>query len=154
MSTSPRGSNMSHKQTEVKKSFFSSAMGKATTALAFIITLGGAMAASESIIGFPVRPVIAAELKDLEETIIRQQTQSIAPLLRKQTEISMRVLRQDERELRRERARLYEQREGYRNDSNPIPGWLLQTISDTEQELDEIRDSIQDEAERLKRIAD
>lgn len=132
---------------------------KWTAILGGIGAVGGALVAVNAFTGLDLRPAWGFEVADLQKQQIRieglldksnnnleRAAQSILELNREQLELKIAQIEFDRREARRELTELQLQAEKYRVSGEPLPGFLTQGISDTEeriQNLDEEKKAAQ-----------
>lgn len=122
-------------------------------------TVGAALIALNAFTGLNLRPAWGFEVEQLaaadvttkqklERVMELQDTtaDTITELRKGQLEIRVHQIDREKRELRRELAGHQQRAEEYRQREQPVPGWLLTSITDTEsalRELDEERERVE-----------
>lgn len=121
-----------------------------------VAAAGAALVAINTFTGLNFRPAwgyeierVAASDKAIQkrlDSVLQIQdatSRAIGDLKKSQLELRIRQIDREKRELRRELAGHQTRAQEFRDRSEPVPGWLLSTIADSEsaiRELDEERD--------------
>ena len=121
--------------------------------LGIVAALGGTITAITTLTGVNLRPAWGYEIAQLTKTdtghaeklqrLERVQgttTRVLETLQRGQYDIRLDQIDRSRRETRRELAEHQTRAEGFRRESQPVPGWLRNAISDAEGELERLAD--------------
>ncbi len=122
-----------------------------TVILSTIGIIGGTIVAINAFTGLNFRPAWGYETEQLAASdveiiqrldkmlLIQDSTsRSMLELTKQQYQLQLNQIDRQKRELRRELAEHQTRAQEFRDNSEPVPGWLRDTIADTETSIDEL----------------